>query len=438
MKNKNILIVTPFFPPESHAAVFRAFKLVKYLKRMGWNPFVLTVDTNYMYNTNPKLLEEIPDVPIFRSRYIEPSIRGLRMALGGKDRTYAAIVTNNKERATAGTLQNEAQSPSLKSKLYHYLLQRWLQVPDRFVTWENSAVKMGVDIVKKNDISIVYTTCLPFTTNRIGMRIKAKTGVKWVADFRDPITYAKRMYSDYPKVFNKQKKVEQDTFAKADRIVGLSNAYMYIFDDLYKAKFTDKCFFVPTGCDDDYIPTEEIKKENSIIFIGEYLKEYGDDFFRQFKNVLKKNSTLKLKIVGNLDINRYVAQAHVDRLELNDNVEFIGHMPQKELYRLVKASKAALLIPGLRTHWWNNFAKLVDYIALEVPVLALVPEISEARNELTKAGLGIFLDQITDDQLADILSREDIIDKNKINHEYCKRYLASSQVKAFIEIFESL
>ena len=41
--NKNILIITPFFPPQTHAAVFRAFKLVNYLKRTGWNPIVLTV-----------------------------------------------------------------------------------------------------------------------------------------------------------------------------------------------------------------------------------------------------------------------------------------------------------------------------------------------------------------------------------------------------------
>ena len=51
--NKNILIITPFFPPQTHAAVFRAFKLVKYLKRTGWNPIVLTVNRNYLYLEDP-------------------------------------------------------------------------------------------------------------------------------------------------------------------------------------------------------------------------------------------------------------------------------------------------------------------------------------------------------------------------------------------------
>lgn len=442
MKNKNVLIITPFFAPETHAAVFRAFKLVKYLKKYGWNPIVLTVDTNYFYMEDLKLLDEIPDVPIYRSRYIEPTIRGLRMALGGKDRTYAAMLKeSNGTSATVSNNVNTSESPhkrSWMSRFYTYMLNRWIQVPDRFCTWENGAVKMGVDLVKKYDISIIYTTCLPFTTNRIGYRIKKKTGVHWVADFRDPLTYAKKLISDYLPVFVRQKKIEIDTFASADLIVGLSNAYMFIFDDQYQSKYSYKCHFIPTGLDDDYLPTTKVKKDNSIIFVGEYLLEYGDEFFKRFKSVLKTNPNLRLKIVGNLDINKRAAMHFVKNLQLEDNIDFIDHLSQVELYKQVRAAKAAVLIPGVRTHWWNNFAKLVDYIALEVPVLALVPSVSEARNELKKAGLGIFLDEYTDVQLAEILSKDDVLDQTAINHDYCKRYLASSQTKAFIKLFETL
>ena len=62
MQNKNILIITPFFAPETHAAVFRAHKLVKYLKREGWNPVVITVDTNYNYNEDITLLDDLKEV----------------------------------------------------------------------------------------------------------------------------------------------------------------------------------------------------------------------------------------------------------------------------------------------------------------------------------------------------------------------------------------
>ena len=45
--NRSVLIVTPFFAPQNHAAVFRAYKLAKYLPQFGWKPVVLTVDTQY-------------------------------------------------------------------------------------------------------------------------------------------------------------------------------------------------------------------------------------------------------------------------------------------------------------------------------------------------------------------------------------------------------
>jgi len=90
--NRSVLIVTPYFAPQSHAAVFRAYKLAKYLPRYGWKVHVLTTDTNYLYNEDPQLLEDLPNgVEITRVRYVEPTVRGLRMALGGTDRTFAAL-----------------------------------------------------------------------------------------------------------------------------------------------------------------------------------------------------------------------------------------------------------------------------------------------------------------------------------------------------------
>ena len=204
--NKNILIVTPFFPPQTHAAVFRAFKLVKYLKRAGWNPVVLTVNRNYLYLEDPDLLDEVSNVPIYRANYIEPTLRGFRMLLGGKDTTLKNITAQRQASNMFGIVSQTKRHNTLWRSIYNYVLARWIQVPDRFVFWKRNAVNLGCQIIKKHNISIVYTTCLPFTCNEIGIALKRKTGIKWVADFRDPITYAKRMYSDYLSVFMKQKK----------------------------------------------------------------------------------------------------------------------------------------------------------------------------------------------------------------------------------------
>ena len=54
-------------------------------------------------------------------------------------------------------------------------------------------------------------------------------------------------------------------------------------------------------------------------------------------------------------------------------------MPQRGLYQLIQGAEAGVLIPGRVSSWWTCFAKMVDYLALQKPVLAMVPDPSEAR-----------------------------------------------------------
>lgn len=448
MLNKKVLVVTPFFAPETHAAVFRAHKLVKHLKKVGWEPIVLTVDVNYVYNEDINLLKELEGVPIYRARYIEPSIRGLKMALGGEDRTYKTLkdqgAYDNLIETNTIEHNNKPQKQTLSSRIYKYLLDNYLNTPDRFWTWEASAVELGTRIIRDHNIGTIYTTCLPFTTNKIGLRLKKQTGVNWVADFRDPITYAKRMYSHVDRIFLKQKKIQDLTFEFADAVTGLSSAYSLIFHDQYSGKYSDKFTFIPTGLDDDYLPevTETNDEINEITFVGEYLEEYEDFFFKIFKkaiNGLEEGKVPKINIVGNIHINKHTALKYITPLNLLHNVRFFPFIPQKELYRMLSKSRFVILLSGNTSLWWTNFAKLVDYIALKKKVLAFVPDISEARSELNKAGLGIFIsnDIVGENKLRELF-KSSIKEEKFIDTEYCKKYLASSQTKSFIKIFKNL
>jgi hypothetical protein len=82
---------------------------------------------------------------------------------------------------------------------------------------------------------------------------------------------------------------------------------------------------------------------------------------------------------------------------------------------------------------------MVDYIALQKPVISLIPNISEARSELEKANLGIFLGE-GEDENVELLRNffKNHKSESQPNQTYCKRYLASSQIKAFIKVFNSI
>lgn len=442
--NKKVLIITPFFAPETHAAVFRTHKLAKYLKRQGWQPFVITVDTNYEYNEDNALLKELEGIPIYRTKYIEPSIRGLKMTFGGKDRTYKTLkaqgVLNNNKASTSEHSSHSKQK--ITSKFYQYILNRHLKNPDRFWTWKKGAIKLAKRLIIEEQIGAVFTTTLPFTSNEIGIALKKTMPIKWVADFRDPITYGKRFHSSIPKVYAKQKHIQDLTFKYADKIIGTSSSYGMIFHDQYAGEYDNKFEFIPTGIDDEYIPKSSKEKENTLIFVGEYLKEYKDHFFKLFKKAIQDidtNQIPTIKIIGNKEINEGIAMPYIEKLGLKKHIEFYDHMPQSQLYQQIENAKYVLLINGEKAYWWCVFAKMIDYIALQKQVLAFVPEISEAKKELTKANIATFLKFNEEDSVQNLkeILKNPILTQ-KPNKAYCKRYLASSQVKAFIKIFENL
>lgn len=443
---KPILIITPFFAPQTHAAMFRVHKLVKYLPKYGYRPIVLTTDTNYLYNNNKELLLELPDcVEIIRTRHIEPSLRGLRMTFGGKDRSFSSIKNSKKDIDINEFLPNRSSSnrPSrVLSVIYSSISKTLYSIPDAHWTWALASMNTAKKLVEKYDIKIMYTTANPYSHLAIAIELKDKLGVKWIADFRDPCGYGyKNSVNNY---FGQkfQQKILQSTFDKADRVTGTSETYSSIFSDLYGLN-DSRYTFIPTGVDDAYLPNIRDLDENyanSIIFAGEVMPEQERYIFQVIQNLHINNKQIKIIFIGRSEINKPIVTkilANIDDWKVE--VEYVDHLPQLELYNILQSAKACILAPGSNRYWWNNFAKMVDYIALGVPVIADVPKLSEARKELTKAGLGFFLERNSVEEDA-LRLQEWLVDNDRDDScaDYRNRYLASSQTKAFATLFDEI
>ena len=435
---RSVLIVTPFFAPQSHAAVFRAYKLAKYLPSVGWKPYVLTVDCNYRFNEDPALLDSLPaETEIHTARHIEPTLRGLRMALGGRDRRFTAL-----KRADA-RLQNEApvRSTSRLHQTYALALQRF-HAPDEYWTWHGPAVRKARALIRKHRIPIVFTTAMPYTSHRIGLTLKQQ-GLGWVADFRDPGTYAAKMSSSIRRVYNLQRQIERDTLRRADVVTVASSIFPMLFQDEYTLDRSAAARFIPTGADEVFVsapPRRLAGLERYIVFCGEFLPDYGREFLEVFARALERcasHDRAKLLIVGRLEVNQRVVGPIVRDLALEEQVRFLDHMPQSDLYPIIKGAMAAVLAPGSKSHWWNLFAKLIDFIALRTRVIAIVPNPSEARLHLTDTGLGVFLDGDRETRTEALVAfLEGRCRQPHINGAACDRFLASRQVQDFAEVFE--
>jgi glycosyltransferase involved in cell wall biosynthesis len=442
---KTALIITPYFAPQSHAAVFRAYKIAKYLPSFGWKPYVLTVDTNYLYNEDESLTAALPpEVEINTARYVEPSLRGIRMALGGKNRTFVSMKDSTTGRTDTNAGSNGNGRRGSVRELYRFVLDRWIQVPDPYWTWRRAAVRLASRLIRERNISLVFTSANPFTSHLIGRQLQ-RLGCRWVADLRDPHTYCANMFSSHGTVFRHQRQAEREAVLHADAVTVASSAIGMILTDMYGLRTTDRIHFIPTGLDDALIPLKSRKRavhEPYLLFAGEFLPAYGSEFLeifaRAINEVALKNTSWKLLFAGRREINEPLVRPMAERLGIERRVEFIDHLPQQELYGLLNDAAAALLIPGRMFAWWCLYAKMVDYIALKKPVIALVPNPSEARTRLEEAHLGIFLDGNLEKcagTLSDFLLGRMALSPDE---QVCQRYTAHQQVASFVRVFEQV
>lgn len=439
---RSVLIVTPFFAPQNHSAVFRAYKLAKYLPRFDWKPIVLTVKTQYQFSEDERLLADLPGaVEIVRTGYIEPTLRGVRMALGGRDRSFAAT------RSAPGRDSNSPPTfdqHSVARRAYRSVREKFLHTPDDYWTWAITAIRAGKKLLHDRAIDLVFTTAPPFSSLVVGNALQ-KAGARWIADFRDPLAYTQRLSSDSPRIHWRQRNIVKDALRNADAVTVASSCFRSIYFDMFGKQRVEPVF-IPTGMDTEIVSTPAGhvgQRPPYLLFAGEYLPDYDSAFLEAFANALRRpdvrRTGTKLLVVGTLELNRTRMMPLIEKFDLHEHVEFLDQQPQREVYKLLSAARAGVLIPGFRSYWWTTFAKMTDYIGMRKQVLAMVPDPSEARTALTRSGLGIFLDGSSSersDTLARFLLSEDKL--SQPNENECERYTALRQVQSFAELFESL
>ena len=438
-----VLMLVPYFAPQTHAAMFRAHKLAKYLPEYGFRPVVVTTDINYLYNEDPRLLKELPDcVQIHRARYIEPTARGLRMALGGRDRTFSATkkaTVNNGEGPRAAVPQESAGRTPLVSM--SKLVQVFGEWPDRYWTWSIAAKSRCRQLIDEQGIKLLYTSAKPLSPLNLASALHREHGLSWIADFRDPAGYGQKNSADGLVNSAIARNILSTAMHTADHVTGLADAYCPIFFDLYGLP-ESRYSFIPTGLDEAYLDPEASTERSPVfLHIGEVMPNQSRHVFAvlQRAHALRPElmSRYSLEFIGRREIN----QPRVDSLVagLPDwpyQTRFVDHVPQREVYARVRAAAACLLVPGHRRYWWNNFAKMVDYIALGTPVIADVPPVSEARHELGKAGNGFFLggEDVEHDAQA-LLAWVEAGLPIRTDDDYRARYTARRQAEAFAELF---
>ena len=283
------------------------------------------------------------------------------------------------------------------------MLYRRALIPDKAVTWVPNAIPAAIRIVRRENIDVLITTSPPNSLNMIGAAVKRATGVKWLADLRDPLVAdADNPVERLPARMkeNVQKLVARLVASQADAIV---TAWGGIADEIRAFEPRADVTVITNGADYDdfegleYTPSDRFRITHTGSFFGKRNP-------RPFLSALRDSGLqdVTARFVGEL-LTR--DREWVEEQGLGDRVELLPFGSRHRSLAYQRDSEALLLllpeagergapvIPG----------KIFEYLAAERPILAAIPPQGATANLIREAGAGIVVPPDDEDAIREAL-----------------------------------
>ena len=356
MNNLNILIITYYWPPSGGSGVQRWMFFAKYLKKFGYNPIILTVDSKYAsYNLiDNSLTDQVKDIEVHNT----PSFEILKL--------YSMFKSGNKNRAIP---QSYIPTQTFFDKIASFIRLNFF-IPDSRIGWNYFAFKKAKKLIEDNNINCVITTGPPHSTHLIGKKIYNKFKLKWIVDLRDPwaeIFYLKNKFQfKYVKKLNL--KFEVDVLNSADAILTtVGNRYQTILKD--KLLNSKKIYKIYNGYDKTaYDKIEEIKPNSyNIVFTGILSKNHNYHIFCEALSLLKdKYQDLNMIFTFAGKIDKEIKNIFSEKIHFIDN----GYLTHEKAIKIIKSSHLLINFNYLNTEDTDMVSgKLIEYLASGSPII---------------------------------------------------------------------
>ncbi|MGM0392186.1 MAG: glycosyl transferase family 1, partial [Bacteroidota bacterium] len=328
---KKVLIITYYWPPAGGPGVQRWLKFVKYLRDFDIEPVVYIPENPDYPLMDETLKNEIPkDISILKKRIFEPY--------------FLAGMFSKKQTSTISSgIINAEKEQSFIQKLLLFIRGNFF-IPDARKFWVKPSIKYLSEYIQKNNIDTIITTGPPHSVHLIGLGLKEKQAIRWIADFRDPWTsigYHKKLKLTETSEI-KHKNLEKKVLKEASDIITTSFTTKAEFEKLTNTTIT----VITNGY--DFLPTSEVKLDEkfTISHIGSLLS--GRDpknlwlvLGELVKEDLDFSKDFQLKLVG------AVSDEVVNSIKnsgLQEHFDLIGYVSHPEALRIQRSSQVLLLV----------------------------------------------------------------------------------------------
>jgi glycosyltransferase involved in cell wall biosynthesis len=351
-----VLMVAYHYPPcTGSSGIQRTLTFSRYLPDLGWDPIVLSASPRAYETTAPDQLKDIPkNVPVHRAF-------------------------------------------ALDTKRHLSILGRYpgfLALPDRWALWALGAVRTGMRLVRKYRPAAIWTTYPIATAHLIGSRLHRRTGIPWIADFRDSMT--EEGYPPDPRQFAAFRKIERSAMEHASKLVFTTPGAVRMYRERYPTVPADRFVVLPNGYDEASFADAEENLERkpsartTLVHSGILYPSERDP--RQFFDALQElkrtgaASSSNLRIILRASGHEETHKAEIEKRGIEDLVSLEPQIPYRDALREMLAADGLLLFQASNCNHQVP-AKVYEYFRACRPIFAMTDARGDTASVLRDAGI---------------------------------------------------
>ncbi|MEY4462229.1 MAG: hypothetical protein RLY98_769 [Bacteroidota bacterium] len=377
---KKLLIITYYWPPAGGPGVQRWLKFVKYLPDFDVQPIVFIPENPTYPIVDSNLVAEVSDKAIIlKTPIFEPY-------------QLASFLSKNKtKKISSGIIPNQKKQSFLEKVMLW--VRGNLFIPDARVFWVKPSVAYLEKYIRENEIDTIITSGPPHSLHLIGLELKQKMDLKWLADFRDPWTtigYHKSLrLSQY--AAKKHKQLERQVLNSADTIIVTSKTTKAEF----QALTTKPIEVITNGFDVEKVDKQSLDTKFSLAHIGSFLSERNpkivwESLVELCIEIPDFKSHLEIKLIGAISqevletIEQFGLNSFLNNLGYVSHAEAVAHQRKSQVLLLIEinSEETKSILPG----------KLFEYMVSERPILAIGPKDSDFAEIITNTNSGVFFE----------------------------------------------
>ena len=379
---KRALIITYYWPPGGGGGVQRWLKFVKYFREFGWEPVVFTPENPEMPSIDESLLKEIPEgVHVLKNKIWEPY------------QIYKSLTGRQQEDKIQTAFLSEEKQKRGFAERFSVWVRGNLFIPDARRFWIRPSVKYLTTYLRENPVDIIISTGPPHSTHLIGMALKQKLNIRWLADFRDPWTNIDYYRDLKPgrRADRIHHRLEKKVLQTADAVTVISPGMEIDFNRIYQRKY----HVIPNGYDAaDLENIPEIKPVDDqfiLAHIGSLTKTRNpENLWEAIKRLCAENKDfsrdLSLHNVGKIDVSVLDSLADAGLKKYLVKIGYLSH--DRVLTEQRKAAVLLLLINNTPNSKLILTGKIFEYLAAHRPVVCIGPTDGDAARVIEESGAG--------------------------------------------------